>query len=368
MWAGTDDGNVQLSRNGGVTWSDVREAIPGIPEKIWVSRIEASHHLEGRAYVVLDNHRYDDMRAYVFRTDDFGATWTDISANLPDTGGSYVLVEDPVSPRLLFVGTEFGVYASVTGGNSWDKLDNGLPTVAAYDLVIHPREADLVVGTHGRSIWILDDITPLRHLSGEIMGVDAWLMSPRRATDWVRINLGRKQPDFLFRGENPPPGALLHFWLGSEPGDVSLVVEELMGERRAEIRIDPHAGLNRALWNLRFPSSPRQRRSFVERQMRTLRTVEERAAKPELRARLEEIREQLAAVDLEGERADRDLNAVRGALVAEFAIYAGGESLFGPRIGATAAEPGTYRVVLQAGDTRREQALEVRADPLERED
>ncbi|MGD8330763.1 MAG: hypothetical protein PVJ49_15135, partial [Acidobacteriota bacterium] len=168
VWAGTDDGNVQITRDGGASWSNVRDNLPGMSGEFWVNRVEPSHHQVGRAYVTIDNHRLDDMDPHVFVTDDFGATFRDITGNLPDGIGSYVTIEDPVNPNLLFVGTELGVYASITGGNDWFKLSTNMPNVAARDLLIHPRDGDLIAGTHGRSIWILDDLSPLRQMTAEV--------------------------------------------------------------------------------------------------------------------------------------------------------------------------------------------------------
>lgn len=393
VWAGTDDGNVWLTRDGGAAWSNVRDAIPGIPDEIYVSRVEASAHASGRAYVVLDNHRRDDFAAYVFRTDDFGATWTDVSGDLPDSGASYVIVEDPVNPDLLYLGTEWGVYVSVDGGSRWDKLDANLPTVAVYDMVLHPRDYDLVVGTHGRSIWILDDTTALQQLTPEVRRSDAWLFTPRRATRWVRINLGRKQPDFLFRGENPPAGALLHFWLGEGfEGPVRLTVEDPSSDRVAEVRLPEslHPGVNRAVWNLRFPTDLATRQAARERLRAAIDRIGARVAGRQERARLAEIRDRLEALDLEappetpetpagggpggGRRfrfpitVDDRINELRAALVEEFAVYAGGEPTFGPRLPGffgQEAPAGTYRVVLWIGDDRAHMSpLVLRDDPL----
>lgn len=367
VWAGTDDGNVQVTRDGGATWINVRDNVPAMPDRAWVGKIEASHHARCRAYLTLDNHRVDDFRAHVYRSDDCGSSWSDITSNLPDDGGSYVTIEDPVNERLLFTGTEFGVFVSIDGGASWTRLDNNLPRVAARDLVIHPREGDLVVGTHGRSIWILDDLSPLRQLSSEVVVADAWLFAPRRATAWARINLGRKQQFFMFRGENPPYGALLDFWLDAEAAGspVSLTVEEIFGDRRIELEVDPHPGVNRARWPLWFPPTPGERDAMRRRLQGVVDLLAARVGDhAPRRARLAELRDELAALDLGHEEIDDRLNTVRGALVSEFAAFADGRPLFGPKIGRHQAGPGTYRVLLDAAGQRFERPLEVRADPL----
>ena len=208
IWVGTDDGNVQVTRNNGDSWENVKNNIDGVPEKIWVSRVEASKHSKGRAYVSFDNHRFDDNKPYVFITEDYGKTWSNISSNLPQDYSVYVIKEDYVDENLLFVGTEKSVYFSNDRGTTWEKLGSNLPTVAIHDLVIHPRDGDLVAGTHGRSIWILDDISPLRFLNQK----EDNLLPTRISTKWVKINTGRKQPFFEFRGENPPYGTLINYF------------------------------------------------------------------------------------------------------------------------------------------------------------
>ena len=175
---------MQVTKDNGKTWENVKNNINGIPKKIWVSRVEASKHSKGRAYVSFDNHRFDDNRPYVFFTEDFGDTWTNISSNLPEDYSVYVIKEDYIDENLLFVGTEKSVYFSSNRGITWEKLGSNLPTVAIHDLVIHPRDGDLIAGTHGRSIWILDDINPLRFLNKK----EDNLLPSRLSTKWIKIN------------------------------------------------------------------------------------------------------------------------------------------------------------------------------------
>ncbi|MCH7490141.1 MAG: hypothetical protein IID05_05545 [Gemmatimonadetes bacterium] len=256
VWVGTDDGNVQVTRDGGANWSNVRENIPGIPEEIWVSRVEASHFHEGTAYVTLDGHWVDDYTPYVFKTTDFGVSWEDISGNIPraNPGNTlYTIVEDFENENLLFIGTEFGVFVTIDGGKSWSRFRENLPPVAVHDLVIHPRDADLVAGTHGRSIWIADDITPLQQLTEEVLQSEVYLFENRIATKWSNITKGRIQNYFKFRGDNPPPGASINFYLRTAPTDsVRVVVEDPFSERRRTITVAGNAGINRARWDLRF--------------------------------------------------------------------------------------------------------------------
>jgi hypothetical protein len=168
IWVGTDDGNIQVTRDGGATWSNVVAHVPELPPGTWVSHVEASPHAAGRAYATFDGHRTGDMATHVYRTDDYGATWRSIVRDGLD-GYAHVIREDPENPDLLFVGTESGLYVSVTGGEAWVPFRSGLPGVAVMDLAIHPREHDLIIATHGRGIYILDDLTPLRHLTPAVL-------------------------------------------------------------------------------------------------------------------------------------------------------------------------------------------------------
>jgi photosystem II stability/assembly factor-like uncharacterized protein len=387
VWAGTDDGNVQMTRNGGVSWTNVRDNLPGITGEVWVNRVESSHHDVATAYVALDNHRLDDMDPHVYVTRDFGTTFADITGNLPDGIGSYVILEDPVNPSLLFVGTEFGVYASIEGGLNWFKLSSGMPNVAVRDLVIHPREADLVAGTHGRAVWILDDITPLRQMLPEVTSSDVHLFDNKTATQWVTINLGRKQPNFLFRGQNPPAGAAINFWLRDAPqGNVSLEVSEFTGDHVATVRMGggggfrggrggrggrrggggggggargSQAGLNRAFWNFQFPSTATERTAMNERLVDAINFLDGRVIEEDKRQQLTRLRVQLADADN-----DRALNGIRNELAADFNGYADGRTLFGPQIGAITAGAGTYRITLTVDGQSYEGSITIRDDPM----
>lgn len=270
IWAGTDDGNVQITNNDGVTWKNIRQNITGVPDGIWVSRVEASHFDEGTAYVSFDGHRSDNFTPWVFKTTDYGRTWTNISSNLPDGQAVYVVKEDLKNPDLLFVGTEFAAFASINGGKSWERLMNDMPTVAVHDLVIHPRDGDLVAATHGRGIWILDDITPLQQLTDEVLAADVFLFDSRVATIWRAVSRGATRGHKLFMGRNPltiqqvPPNnsprelqnsAAIHYYLKSVPREeVTLEISDLSGNNKHTFRTPGNPGINRYYWNMRFDS------------------------------------------------------------------------------------------------------------------
>ena len=257
VWVGTNDGNVQVSRDSGATWKNVVDNIKGVPQETHVSRVEPSHFEAGTAYVSFDNHRRDDHKPYVFVTRDFGQTWTSISSNLPD-GNVNVIREDPKNRNLLYLGTEYAFYVSLNGGREWKRFMTGLPTVRIDDIIVHPRDNDLIVGTHGRSIWIIDDITPLQQMSDAVTTADVHLFNVRPAiayaNDITRANgLGA---DKHFRADNPEGGTSISYYLKAAASDVKITISDSAGRVVREITDGGKAaGLNRVLWNL-APTPP----------------------------------------------------------------------------------------------------------------
>ena len=260
IWVGTNDGNVQLSRDGGTTWKNVGAAIPGAPKEAHVTRVEASHFDAGTCYLSLDNHREDDLKPYLYVTRDFGQTWQAIAANLPAWGNVNVVREDPKNRNLLFVGTEFGLFVSLNGGTEWKRFMNGMPVVRIDDILIHPRDNDLIVATHGRSICILDDITPLQQLADKVLAEDVHLFDPRPGVAWATdVTLSQSVGGArYFRGENPQPGTAIHYYLKTAaPGDVKVAISDVTGKVVRTLDGTKHAGLNRVYWNLR-PTPPQR--------------------------------------------------------------------------------------------------------------
>jgi hypothetical protein len=252
IWVGTDDGLIQVTRDGGGSWSNVTGNVADLPGDSWVSRIDASHHDAGTAYATFDRHRMDDMAPYVFRTRDYGDSWENITANLPPFGYLHVVREDPQNPNLLYVGSEFGLFASFDGGGSWTELSgSSLPPAPVNDLLVHPRDNDLIVGTHGRSIWILDDVTPLQRLA-DARSAGTYLFDPPAAT---RFQMHFTKP-FLaqatWKGENPGAVATISYYLGQEPAeDLSLTIED--GETVIRtLQATPDVGVNRVTWALDY--------------------------------------------------------------------------------------------------------------------
>lgn len=257
IWVGTDDGNVQITRNDGATWTNLSERMPGLPQRdLWISRVAASIHERGTAYVTVDGHRHANFKPYVFKTTNYGQNWTDLANNLPDGNPLYVVTEDPKNPNLLFVGSEFAVFYSANGGQSWTRLKNNLPTVAIYDLKVHPRDNDLIAATHGRGIWIMDDISPLQQLKPEVISAEAHLFDPPVATQWLNIQPHGTGGTFGFRGENPPRAAAIDFYVGPRgQGDVRLEIADVYGTRRCTRTIPAAAGITRVNWTMQFPGN-----------------------------------------------------------------------------------------------------------------
>jgi len=253
LWVGTDDGNLQVSRDGGATWTNVASRVTGVPDGTFVSRVEPSHFDAGTCYVTFDGHRTDDHTPYVYVTKDYGQTWTSIVANLPP-GNVNVIREDLENADLLFLGTEYAFYASLDRGRSWKRFSTALPTVRIDDILIHPRDRDLLVGTHGRSIWIIDDITPLEALTPEVMAEDVHLFDPRPGTQWLQdpqagFQVGGQKH---FQGENPAPGTAISYYLkAAASGDVQITISDISGEVVRTLDGTKDAGLNRVQWDLR---------------------------------------------------------------------------------------------------------------------
>jgi photosystem II stability/assembly factor-like uncharacterized protein len=213
IWAGTDDGLIHITRDGGKSWQNVTP--PQLKPWSKVSIIEASHFDAGTAYAAINSFRLDDLRAHIFRTRDFGKTWQEIIKGIPAGGASNVVREDPIRKGLLFAGTEGSVYVSFNDGDDWQPLQLNLPHTSMRDLAIHGD--DLIVGTHGRSFWVLDDITPLRQLSAEVAGSSAFLFAPQDAIRfrWNR-NTDTPLPPETPAGKNPPDGAIIDYYLNAE--------------------------------------------------------------------------------------------------------------------------------------------------------
>ena len=218
--AGTDDGLIQITENGGQNWRKV-DHFPGVPDTTFVSRVTPSQHDANTIYASFDNHKSGDYKPYVVKSTDLGRTWTSISGNLPEKGTVYVVIEDHIDRNLLFVGTEFGLYASTNGGGRWTRLRGGLPTIQVRDLTIQKREDDLVVATFGRGFYILDDLSPLRALTPQVIAKEGTLLPVKKAAMYVLSSpLGGTGASFqgssFYFAPNPAPGAVFTYHLNRE--------------------------------------------------------------------------------------------------------------------------------------------------------
>ena len=270
LWAGTNDGNVWVRRGETHDWELLNDNIPDAPEHYWVKRIEASHFEPGRAFVAFDGHRYMDLGPNVFMTDDFGQTWSDITSDLPE-GSIYVVREDLVNPDLLFAGSEVGLYFSLDRGGSWTRFMNGLPTVPVHDLLIHPRDHDLLAGTHGRGVWIADNITPLEQLTPEVMEEDIHLLEVRPETQWLSTYEFSWTTDKRFYKDNPPTGSTIAFFAkAASPRPATIEILEITGEVFRRLEAPVQAGLNTVFWD--FMSDPPPTPAAAEGQQRRFRS------------------------------------------------------------------------------------------------
>ena len=276
---GTDDGLIQITRDAGKNWTNVTPNNKDLPEWSRVSQVEASPHDAGTAYIAVDRHQNDDLQPYIWKTSDYGQTWTKLTNGIPD--GSFVRAvrEDPKKRGLLYAGTENGVYVSFNDGADWRALKLNLPATPVHDLVV--KDNDLVVATHGRAFWILDDVSPLRQFSDEVAKKDVHLYTPAPA---YRIQAGESggEPHPSKRtGQNPPAGAVIYFYLKDAPKaatETKLEILDASGklirkyssaetkrldeppdpdDKKPEKEIKPEAGLNRFVWDLRYEEAHR---------------------------------------------------------------------------------------------------------------
>jgi len=257
IWVGTDDGNVQVTRDGAKTWTNVVGNVPELPKNSWVSWVQASNFDAGTAFAAFDRHTFGDFAPYVYRTSDFGKTWTPlITAQDPKgvRGYAHVVKDDLVQRNLLFVGTEFGLFVSIDGGKAWAQFKGSrFPAVAVRDLAVHPRDHDLVLGTHGRGIWIIDDISPWRALSADLLSQESAFVSARPVQQRIEANGGWANGAAMFVGDNPPDAAVITYYQRSRHlfGKLKIEVLDSTGRVVDTLPASKRPGLNRVIWSMR---------------------------------------------------------------------------------------------------------------------
>ncbi len=257
LYVGTDDGNLQVSQDGGRTWKNMRANVPGVPQGTWVAHLEASRTAAGTVYATFDGHQADDFTNYLFRSTDYGATWTALTATLPPERVLHVIKEDPRNARVLYLGTEQGLFLSTDAGANWREV-RGLPRMPIVDFVVHPTENDLVIASHARGIWILDNLSALQELTPAVVQSRSHLFTLRSAVERRQTNVKAHTGDMIFRGENPPNGAIIDYWLGDAAvsDSVAITVHDASGKEVTTVKTTRAAGVNRVVWNLRLPALP----------------------------------------------------------------------------------------------------------------
>ncbi len=363
LWVGTDDGNLQVTRDDGKTWSNVVGRIPGLRKGAYVAKVEASFRDAGTAYAAFDNHRSDDFSIYLYMTRDFGQTWTAIDKGIPEDAGSvHVVREDPANPNLLFAGTEFGLFVSFDRGASWQRMKNGIPPVPVFDIHVQPREHDLILGTHGRSIWILDDITPLEKMSDSIVSSDVHLFGSRPAIEYRMANMKGFTGAQEFVGANPPYGVILDYFLktkteGHDPARITITDKN--GKRIRELHGPAEAGVNRVDWDLRYdsPTEPAQPTGTAARGSRR------RTGGPNP-AQVAPVEGGTAIAPRPGGQAGQETSTTAAAAgAAGGGGGAGGGGFFGRAARGPLVDPGEYTISVEVAGKTASEPFRVEQDP-----
>lgn len=256
IWVGTDDGYVQVTRDGGKSWTNVTKSLPGVPANTWVSHVEPGRFEEATAFVTLDGHTTGDMKTYVFKTTDFGQTWKPLMTD-GLAGYAHVVRQDLENPDLLFLGTELGLYLSVDGGASWARYTGGnFPKVAVRDMEIHPRDSDLILATHGRGVYILDDITPLRNLKPEVLEQEVAFLPSRPSPMVIPSAIQEFPGDEEYVGRSPQEAAFVTYYLKKRHivGDLKVEVYDDKGALVSSLPAGKRKGINRIAWPMRMKS------------------------------------------------------------------------------------------------------------------
>jgi photosystem II stability/assembly factor-like uncharacterized protein len=364
IWVGTDDGNIQVTTDGGRNWNSVRSRIPDVPDGIWVSRIEASRFQDGRAYVSFDGHRSDHFGTWIWSTDDFGASWKKITSGFTEGETVRVIREDVKNANLLFAGTETGVWYSINRGSSWNRLKLNMPTVSIYDIKIHPRENDLIVGSHGRSLWILDDISPLQQLSSPVQNQKLHIFDQKQATLWENISRGGQRGHFWFAGENPetientssvPRAgfrnlAAITYMVGEGLSDsLTMTISDINGKRHKEIKLSAEPGIHKYLWDREFDAPEFSAEELAELD-KIVNNIAEQYDNSTVRRAYQRYHQA---------KSSDEKRRIIDPLTQGYLSFPMDEKFLIPRAGA-----GSYKVVIQHGNMSSGNILVIREDPI----
>jgi photosystem II stability/assembly factor-like uncharacterized protein len=345
LWVGTDDGNLQVTKDG-QAWTNVVGNVPDLPKGTYVTRVVGSRTGEGTAFATFDGHRTGDFHVYVYKTENYGQTWKSIANNLPrNTGIVHVIREHPRNSNLLFVGTEFGLFASYNGGGNWVQIKQNLPTVPVDDILIHPRDNDLILATHGRSIWVMDDISSLSEMNQAVLDSPVTLFSVRDAVIWRMWNSRSLTSDKAFYGQNPPNGAPIDFFMK----------DPLVGRDAVSITITDAAGqvirtVNCTRPNPNPPPVPEGRGGGGGGFGGFGGAAQQCNAQPGVNRFVWDLRSRAAAPPAEagGEGAP---------------VGGGGGGFFGGGAQGLRVDPGTYTVKIKLGNTEQSKTVTVMDDP-----
>src|SRR4029077_9481113 len=254
IWGGTDDGNLQVTRDGGKSWTNVAPNVPGLAKETWVSCVEAGRFDAATAFATFDGHQTGDMKTHVYKTTDYGKNWKPLATDAL-SGYAHVVRQDLVNPDLLFVGTEFGLFVSVDGGGRWARFTGRLPKVAVRDIAIQSREGDLLLATHGRGIYIVDDLTPLRKLTREALDADVTMLPSRPTPMAIPASVQDFPGDDEFVGYNPEDSATITYYLKKRHlfGDLKVEVYDAKGTLLSTLPAGKRRGINPESWPMRLP-------------------------------------------------------------------------------------------------------------------
>ena len=362
IWAGTDDGRLHLTLNGGKSWNHINENWPAETKELWIDRIAASSYSKNRAYVTVDGHRNDVFRPIIMQTDDAGKSWSDITGNIPATEVIRSFIEDPVNENLLFAGTETGVWYSSDRGKEWKRFNINMPTVSVYDLKIHPREKDLIAATHGRSLWIMDDIGYLEEFTSSIKNKKTHLFDLKPVVLWQNTSRGGQRGHFLFAGENPQtiknnsslPRAstsqttLITVYINNPvPEKVIISITDSSGKQKATIDTVLSKGVYRLEWDMVFKSTllTGKEIDLIDSLLNSIPGVERSALTALRRVR------QSKDVKYQREQVERIVELNPGIPIPEKYL-------------PVKAKPGVYTVTLIAAGVNQQKKLIIKADPI----
>jgi len=372
LWTGTDDGNVEVTRDAGKTWTNVAPKFSGVPKGTYVSRVVASKTSEGSALVTFDGHRSDDYSVYIFSTTDYGETWKLIRNGIPDSAGSvHVVREHPRNLNLLFAGTEFGLWISWDRGANWTAFKNNFPTVPVDDIELQATYNDLVIATHGRSIWIFDDLTPLEKMDSAVAFDDFTFFPPRNTNVWYINNRRWSAGQKMFIAKNPPAGAILNYYLKT-----AVPAPEPKKEADAEKEKAEKAAATPAAQTATKKDEPAPQQKETSPAEKATQPIQAADKEEEKSSEKKEARVKITVTDKDGKlvreldgpaaagvnRANWDLryNSPAEPSPEQLEAIAAGYD-FGPR--GPFVEPGEYTIKINAGDKEATQKVTVEADP-----